>query len=86
MEMEAKEKNTIKPLIPKLILWVGLFVLLTYVKILWPLMFGYMREENVGFFKALSQFHLHSMAFAGLFVAIIIGYLWASARYTDNEC
>ncbi len=84
--MKTGTEESIKPFIPKIILLGGLILLLTYGKILWPLMFGYMRDTNAGFFEALSQFHLHSIAFFGLIAAVLIGYLWAKVRCAGNGC
>lgn len=82
--MNIETEDSLSPLIPRFVLWGGLILLLTYGKILWPLMFGYMREENASFIEALSQHHLHGMAFVGLVGAIVIGYFWARARYASN--
>lgn len=82
--MDSEAKQEITTLIPKFVFFGGLILLLTYGKMLWPLMYGYMRETNASFIEALSQFHLHGIAFIGLLIAIIVGYLWSRARFVNN--
>ncbi|MCP5306782.1 MAG: hypothetical protein H6953_15160 [Chromatiaceae bacterium] len=83
--MESGSSSELKSLIPRFIIWGTLIVVLTYGKILWPLMFGYMNENGATFVQALGHFPLHAMAFFGLCVAGLMGYLWARVRYRADE-
>ncbi|WP_078118528.1 hypothetical protein [Thiosocius teredinicola] len=83
--MESGSSSELKALIPRFIIWGTLIVVLTYGKILWPLMFGYMKEEGATFVQALGHFPLHAMAFSGLCIAGLIGYSWARLRCRANE-
>jgi hypothetical protein len=82
--MESKNTSELKSLIPRFIIWGMLIAILTYGKMLWPLMFGYMRENDASLIEAFLHFPLHEMALCGLCLAGLVGYLWARTKYLEN--
>jgi hypothetical protein len=70
---------------PRFVLWGTLLVLLTYGKILWPLVIGHMRTEGTSFFEAVQHFPLHAAAFCGLVFAGFAGYMFAKAKWSRPE-
>ena len=81
---EKENTPQVRSLYTKIYLMFGLIVVLTYGKILWPLIFGRMHNEGISFWTAIQDISLHAIAFVILIFGLIVGFLWAHFRYRNN--
>lgn len=61
------------------------FLLIVYGKLIWPEVFGRMRNEGVSFLTAVQDSSVHATAFVVLVSCSIIGIIWAYMKDRNNR-
>jgi len=83
---QLKEKSFWeKHLFLKIYILCSAIVLLTYGKIVWPLIFGRMHKQNITLLEAVKDSTVHSTAFSFLVLAVIIGFVWVCLMPEGKE-
>ena len=79
-EYEHADRVSMSRLIAKVcVLGFGI-ILLTYLKLLWPLIFGRMESEGVSFLEAISDAKLHVSALVFFVCCVVAGVVYTVSK------